>query len=121
VILDFVDTREIDDGAKVRRSDEFAIDSAHQSDNLVLTSNLWAFALNVTRAQFADGFNFNSIDDRRVKLLTTTKSWAKRDPNDHARLILIGLIAQTNRGSFSSGTQNLFVEFGVKVECKHGS
>ena len=114
-----VNTREIDHRYQMRRCDKLAVDACQRSDHIVLRAKLGIFSLDVPRREFGNRLALHAVQNGGIKLLPSPKAWADRDPNHHARFVLLSLVAQADGGRLPMVPKDVLIEVIVEVERKH--
>ncbi len=99
--------------------DEVAINAAQHPNHVIHRAELRVLALDIAWRQFGDRFDFNSIQDCGIELLPSAKSRADSDPNDHSRLVFIGLVAKSNGNRLPVVAKHISVEIRVEIQSEH--
>ncbi len=87
-----IDAAEIDHRHSMGGGDEVAVDAAQHADDIVLASEFGIFSLDVPGAEVVDRFDFYSVENGRVELLSAAKAWANGHPHDHSRSVFVTLV-----------------------------
>src|SRR5207248_954771 len=82
-------------------------------------SELRVLLADVARGDIGQQLHIHAVKNRRKQFLTPPEPLPDRNPDELARLVLVGFITQPDRGGFAAIPEDLFVEVGVEVKSEH--